>query len=315
MTDPGQLIAAIPHLLGFYPTDSIVVLVLQDDHVDCTLRTDCPTDPTRYRDIASQLALAVRDPVDARVAVVVVGTPVHHRDLATHLRDALTTAGTHALLFGVPEIARGARWYDYDHAEHAGVLPDPAMSVMAVHAVAKGLVTLPSREALVAQTAPDPHDVLARRAAMLDATRESLDIQWLTGDRMDRVRHCIERIVNGDEQFSDADIIRACHALTMPGVRDACLSMTAGPHAEAAEKLWLILTRQCPAPARAEAATLLAASAYSRGDGTLAAVALDRALTADPRHSLARLLHNALDRGIRPERIRTLITSTQDRAI
>lgn len=311
VTDPGNLIAAIPHLLGFYPTDSIVVIVLRDGSVDCTLRTDCPADPARYRAIAAQLAhREVRSPQGARAVVVVVGTPVHHHDLTHHLREEFTTAGMPVLLFGVPRIARGAPWFDYGDAERTGVLPDPTVSELAVRAVAKGLVTQPSRDALVAQTAPDSDDVLVRRAALLDADRERLDNQWLTDDRTDPIHRGIERITNGDERFSDTDIVTACHALTMPGVRDACLSLPDGPHAEAAETLWLILTRTCPPPESAEPAALLAFSAYSRGDGALAAVALDRALTANPRYSLARLLRHALDRGIPPRQMQKLITPT-----
>ncbi|MFI9811415.1 DUF4192 domain-containing protein [Saccharothrix variisporea] len=312
VNDPGQLIAAIPHLLGFYPTDSIVVLVVKDDHVDCVMRTDCPTDQALYARVAAQLAREVDDPVGARVAVVVVGTP--DRDLAGHLRDAFTAADMAVMLFGVPEISHGAPWIDYDHSEPSGILPDPEVSVMAVHTVAKGLVTLPSREALVARITPAPDDVLARRAALLAAARNDQDVEPTADDVMDLVRRYTQRIVDGDERFTDDDIVQACRALTAPEVRNACL-LPIESHPEATEKLWLILTRQCPAPASAEAAALLAVSAYIRGDGPFARVALDRALDIDPQHTLARLALDALNRGVRPRNIHQLISSTQNRVL
>lgn len=315
VTEPGQMIAATPHLLGFYPADSIVVLVIKNDHVDCVMRTDCPIDPAFYRMVASHLARSVDNPVEAHVAVVVVGTPAHDHDLARHLRDAFTAADMTVALFGVPEITQGAPWSDYDDTEHTGVLPDPAVSAVAVLAVTQGKVTLPSRGALVARVTPDADDVLARRAALLDTALDSQDTARSTDDWLELIRCFIERIVDGDEQFSDTDVVLACHALTTPGVRDRYLSLPVGSDAEAAEKLWLLLTRQCPAPACAEAATLLAVSAYSRGDGTFAAVALDRALAADPQHRLALVLHDALGRGVRPQQVRELITSALDPAI
>nr|BFE51220.1 hypothetical protein GCM10017745_46470 [Saccharothrix mutabilis subsp. capreolus] len=55
LNSAGQLIAAIPHLLGYYPTDSIVVLALNDHNLAFTLRTDCPAEPTLYPLLAVNL--------------------------------------------------------------------------------------------------------------------------------------------------------------------------------------------------------------------------------------------------------------------
>lgn len=315
VTDPGELIAAIPHLLGFYPTNSIVVLVVKDNRVDYVMRTDCPTDRARYPSVASRLAQQVDEPAGAHTIIVVVGTPERDYLLAGHLRDAFTTAGTTVILFGVPEISRGAPWIDYDHrSELEGTLPDPEASVFAVHTVMKGLVTLPDREDLAARITPAPEDVLARRAALLDATRDNQDPRPTTDDGVDLIRRYTQRVLDGDDHFSDEDIVLACRALTTPGVRKACL-VPPGPHPVAEEKLWSILTRQCPAPASAEAATLLAISAYSRGDGTFARIALDRALDLNPQHRLAQLLLDALDAGMRPQHMRESIISAHSWAL
>ena len=77
-----------------------------------------------------------------------------------------------------------------------------------------------------------------------------------------------------------------------------------GAGAAAAERLWLALVRATPAPERAEPAALLALTAYLRGDGALAGVALDAALNACPHHSLSGLLRAALDGGLPPELLR-----------
>lgn len=52
----------------------------------------------------------------------------------------------------------------------------------------------------------------------------------------------------------------------------------------------------------------MACGAYLRGNGPLASVALDAALTADQTYSLAGLVRIALDAGIRPEQFRAMLT-------
>jgi hypothetical protein len=62
------------------------------------------------------------------------------------------------------------------------------------------------------------------------------------------------------------------------------------------------------------AATLLGYTAYLRGDGPLAGVALEAAVAADPRHTTARLLETALRTGVRPHSLRELATIGRERA-
>ena len=58
-----------------------------------------------------------------------------------------------------------------------------------------------------------------------------------------------------------------------------------------------------PAPA-----SLLAFTAWQSGDGTLANIALDRALAADPDYSMARLLRDILAAGVPPSQARLPMT-------
>ena len=81
-----------------------------------------------------------------------------------------------------------------------------------------------------------------------------------------------------------------------------------------AERLWLELTRSCPAPERAEPACLLAFYAYQRGDGGIASIALDAAEEACPGHALGKLLRGALSAGLPPEEMRALSMNYLDDA-
>ncbi len=77
-------------------------------------------------------------------------------------------------------------------------------------------------------------------------------------------------------------------------VRDIMFATSLSDQALAVEHLWAVLARSLPKPHRAEACSLLGFSAFARGDGTLAGIALDAALQDNSKHRLALLLDRAL---------------------
>jgi hypothetical protein len=107
-------------------------------------------------------------------------------------------------------------------------------------------------------------------------------------------------------ELSDDELAAAACALTDIRVRDTLYALAVGQNADAAESLWAVLSRALPDPWRVEALGLLAFSAYARGDGPLAGVALEAALCIDPTHRMAAMLDTALQSGLRPEQIREL---------
>ena len=113
------------------------------------------------------------------------------------------------------------------------------------------------------------------------------------------------RVRDGSEPAEEELAEVAC-ALTDVAVRDTLYALAVGADAAAAESLWAALSRVLPDPWRAEALTLLAFSAYARGDGPLAGISLEAALRSDPGHRMAGMLDTALQSGMRPEQIREL---------
>ncbi|MGA9374655.1 MAG: DUF4192 family protein, partial [Mycobacterium sp.] len=75
------------------------------------------------------------------------------------------------------------------------------------------------------------------------------------------------------------------------------------------ESLWALMARVLPARWRADVLALLAFSAYARGDGPLAGIALEEALRDDPAHRMAAMMDSALQSGMRPEQIRGMALS------
>jgi hypothetical protein len=65
-------------------------------------------------------------------------------------------------------------------------------------------------------------------------------------------------------------------------------------------RVWRELVRRTPEELAAPVAGLLAFAAWLSGDGALAWCAVERALRADPDHTLARLVGRALEGAVPP---------------
>ena len=313
LSDPAELIAAVPHLLGFHPHDSVVLLALHGKRLGLTLRADL-VDNVEAPLLAEQLLLPLVRQRPTGVALVVIGgdlTPdgdPPHRALVNVLDDMLTSAGlplVHAAW--TAQTSGGAPWRCYDDSLCAGTVSDPGASPLAAATVAAGAVTFGSREEMVALLAGEEPAALQRRAVLLDAADADHPLSSaLVAQRFAQLRELHRAATTGNVALSDKTVTEVASALCDHRVRDACLPWCSGPGAVAAERLWLALVRATPAPERAEPAALLALVAYLRGDGALAGVALDAALQACPQHSLSGLLRAALDGGLPPEVLRTV---------
>lgn len=337
LRNPGQLLAAIPHLLGFRPADSVLVIGHRGEtgnRIGNVLRADLPNPD---EDVA--LAVRLRTPLlyddSVGVTIAIVGgghdgenaTGPPRRQLVDTITDAFAEANLcvmHALW--VPEIQAGARWQCYEDSTCTGRLPDPNSTVLAAVSAHAGLITYGSREAMERQLDPVDPAVLARRSALLDEIADSRpdgpgqypDDCPGPADPVECgravVRAALARAHRGDFEFCDREVVELALALERTEIRDACLATAlppAGPRAVTAERLWLALTRELPAPERAQAATLLGYSAYVRGEGALAGMAVARAREADPGHVLAQLLAQALDHALPPETLAKLGASTE----
>lgn len=310
--DPGDLIAAVPHLLGFHPADSVVVLVVEHRTVAMALRADLPP-PDRPGGALERLLTPASRHRGATTAAVVVGggsgdPPEHlpHDALVDDLDDALLVLGMPlALAVWVRATAKGERWFGYHDAGTTGTTPDPASTALAAATAARGYVTYPSREAMAEVLEPDPPEALSRRSALLNR-RATEPEEPAPARRQELIRSEVLRATTRKRPLTDEEVVDLAHALSDPLVRDASLGYCVGDHAADAEVLWTELTRASPVPERAEPATLLAFSAYLRGMGSLASLALERAAEANPGHRLTELLREALDTGLPPDQLRLL---------
>jgi Domain of unknown function (DUF4192) len=315
----GELLSVLPLLLGFRPVDSLVLITHTANPTVCgVIRVDLPAPHDRPALITQLRQVAVTSELRA-VTVIVLGGHVEpdgppHRELVDALTAELRTVEVtvrHTVWASTTDTS--ARWLCYDPCRCSGTVPAMDTSPVATGLVVAGATTTHSREALVATLAADPDDQLQRRAAMLETRLRSRTPPPDPVTEYGIVRHAIAAAASGPALpvLSDAQIVGLAAALADPHVRDRCLTDTLPgtdtSREDAAERLWTVLTRAVPAPLRAEPAVLLALHTHLRGRSVLAGIALDIARDANPNHTLARLLHLAIQHGMPPAHLQRLL--------
>lgn len=310
---PGTLIAALPAVLGFVPEKSLVLVTLEDGELACVMRVDLSADlPDTLEHLAD--VAAASDP-DAAFAVIVDADGAscrmcidEHRQLVEDLAGAMREHYIEMLAaFVVDRLEAGGRWHCADDCATWGTVEDPMSSPMAAAAVLDGRRLYARRAELLEVIAvADPGRTAGLHAAMLAANHEG----GLRSDQDARgdVEHALamERRLASGLVLVDDDLARLGCGIADPRVRDTLYALAVGHDADRAEALWAVLARVLPDPWRVEALVLLAFSAYARGDGPLAGVALEAALHDAPTHTMACMLDQALQTGMRPDQIREL---------
>jgi len=337
ISDPGEVAAALPHLLGFRPRESVVLLALggpSGSRVGVTVRADIPP-PAGRAEVARELVTGVASSNPNAVLAVVVSEavdpggidPEHprrdlpHRDL---VHEVILALGERGLGARDVLLVRGGRWWSYDCpqpccAPGAGTpLPD-GVTELAAASVLAGQVVVDDRAELAARIEPD-----ILRSVSMHASIERVGVGVADAVR-DRGRdelateswHAVLAAVGRTRSrsaapLSDDEVARLLWGLHDRWVRDRALRLALGPDAAAAEQLWTECTRRVASPLTAAPATLLAVSAWLRGDGAMAGIALERALIDDPTYRFAHLLAQGLAACLPPSEIRALIVDTLD---
>ena len=316
LRDLSELIAGIPYIIGFPPTESLVLYTFRrcpQLRLSSTIRMDLPR-PDHVLLVAEEMAAAVaRNDATAAIAVVIAENGAEHLELIEMLKKTLEDRNvllTHASW--VRRIADGELWRCYDDPLCTDIVPDPQSSALAAATAVAGDPTYSDREAMAAHLAPDPEERLAYRRNLLKAYRASSTESYTDDEHqadMEIVGHALDMASRSYElpRLTDHQIARLGMALSRTPVRDECLAMALSDETEAAERLWTVLTRGLPTPERAEPAFLLAMSAYLRGSGVIAGMALNVVLEADPVHTLAVLLDYSLQKGVPPDHLRNML--------
>ena len=293
---PEDLLAMVPIVIGFAPSESVVMLTFAAEHC-FHARVDLPARPDEVDDlVAALLEPARRNRVRRVVFVFYADEPGRAARAWRGLRGGCRDAGIEVL-----EALRvdGRRWFPLlggdRRIRELGVPYDISAHPFAAQAVVDGRVTHASREELASLLLPDP-DRAAVVAELADDLPVPADLRsegvWVDG----LVRaHTAARTTP-----SDAEVARLLRALMQRRLRDAAWSSLTRADAQRHVDLWVAVLRRTPTPYTPPVATLLGFAAWQSGHGALAWCAVDRCAEVDPDYTLMTYLASALTHALPP---------------
>jgi hypothetical protein len=316
LTSPHDLLAAIPFLIGYHPTDSLVLVALKDESVGMAMRVDYPQPAIAQSPLQAYDALVhhlVRE--GAEGALIVAYVPDSRTDGEEVLREVATALTRSKVEVRESLLICNGRWRsvlcgDADCCPLEGrTLPEISSSRIAVEQVAQGRpmpFTDCEEMADSISALPLSSDGEFAQIVSLNAVEpESGSLQDFQREGAVAVIDLASRFIAGSlGQNIAAD--QSLSARVIAGLRDIQVrDFALGSHDKATvhiyRAMWLYLLRIAPPGFIAPVASLLAAVSYEQGEGALAHRSLDRALLDDPAYSLAALLRRVFSAGWPPE--------------
>jgi hypothetical protein len=267
---PSDLLGAMPFLLGFHPTDSIAVAVIEDSRIACVARIDLADARVPGRPAALLGPFLNQVGADGRLVLVGYGddpaeVPAIVRRVAAELPLPVFTE----------LVVCDGRWWHAECPEEAEPY-EPGASRIAAEAAYQGLTARPTRRDLeglfhrpsrikrlpdaTLQAAARRVDRLSPRAARLRLDT-LLDVQ-LAGPPMSlTTREC-------------ADLLML---LDVPAARDAFWLRLGRETASPLVDLWLYVSWRAPVELSLGAVCAAGLAGWQSGTGALVSVALERA--------------------------------------
>jgi hypothetical protein len=324
---PDALLALVPHLLGFYPSSSLVVLGLggQRHRVQVTFRYDLPDPPDTEQDadIAEHAASVLHRQRLQMAALIGYGPAELVMPVLAATMDSLLSAGVDLM-----EVLRadGGRYWSVLCADPAccpeeGRSFDPGSHPLAAAMSQAGLPALPDRAALARTLLPPAGSTQAIRQSTRLAEQRLCDLgsrSWAEGCRDPQeltvktgraaVQRAIKRYRAGDPFASGDELAWLAVLLADLRVRDDAWARMNPRYREAHTRLWTDVLRAAATEYVPAPAALLAFTEWQSGNGALASVAVDRALAARPGYSMAPLPGEALEAALPPSAAKLPIT-------
>lgn len=307
---PEDLLALVPVVLGFEPTESVVMLTFGAAHpfharVDLPERaahadavTHLLLDPAVQHDVDRVVLLlyTAADPDDPAVAATwrALCEGCEERGLAL-VEALLVTESRYHPLLGADGSAPGVRYDVSSHPFRAQAVLDGQVTRRSRDDLAAGIVADRAGVARLAQ-ALSGLDGLGRGPSEEDAPRVLLaEGEWVAAT--------VRRHLDAGTVPDDAEAARLLRDWGVVPLRDAAWSCLTRARSRESVRLLSDLVTRAPARVLPPVATLLAWSAWQAGQGALAWCALDRSDAVDPHYPLARILAVMLQQAVPPSSI------------
>jgi uncharacterized protein DUF4192 len=304
----ADIVANIAPLLGFVPTNSIVIYLLHHNdhelHIRSVGRLDAALPKTTVEEAMADLRLDAHM-VNAAILVAVCAEWLdpHAGELLDLISAAVTGAGIRVLKrLHTRQVDHAGQWTDIDTGE-TGPTYSFRDSIVAAEFVHHGRVITASRADL-------EHE--------FDITDAAPPIE--VGDHGQLVITTFTAIADAIADRREITSTLAAQAgiviTESKDLGDRLLSLT-GEQPHQGARLWTTIAAQLRGTPRVEALVLAGINHYAAGDAIRAGIALeaarDRAIETGCRYSqLAQLMHGAVRAGIPPQQIRDIIASIEN---
>ena len=319
--NPGDLIEAIPYLLGFHPRDSLVVVGLAGTRVSITARVDLD-DLGKDGMLAGTLRVLMNGESTRAVAAIFEELPADvrapglpHRDL---IQDLATCTGELGIDLIDAVLVAGGRWWSYHCTTETCCPPEGRelpgdASPSRAAATYAGLVALADRKELAALLDPvDDAERTVLEPAL--AEHENLAAAAVVDGYAQRRQRSVKRAIFAAARDSDVslfpgdggvladdELCRFAVALSETPVRDA-VWLAVDQRRLDGRALWREMARRVPPPYDAAPLFLFGWASWRDGNGAAAGIAAERAIASDPEYTAAELLLGALAHGLDPHR-------------
>ena len=304
---PHDLLAAVPFLIGYHPTDSLVLISVKSDSLEMAMRIDFPKNPPEgsYQLLASHLK---RD--NSEGALIVAYEPADSLAGPEVLHNVADAVASLDIPIRELMLVRNNHWRSLLCSDDKCCPPEGNQieefvnSRIAAEQVASGKVL--------------PFSDSEGLTHSISATILAKDINWnaqVVGFRVDPDANNLNELQrDGAESIllladfysqngfcKDYDLMaRVLGRLSDIQVRDFALGCHTDQTINTYWAMWRDLLRIAPPKFVAPVASVFASIAYENGEGALAHRALDRAIEDDPEYSLARLLRRVFSSGWPP---------------
>jgi hypothetical protein len=308
LTSAHDLITAVPFLIGFHPTNSIVLISVKDESIGLAMRIDLP----QIIDSAAIDLLAhhiIRDDADTALLVAYVSDDRDDGDSllisigAGLIRNGISIQESIVVQHGR---YRSIICRDPECCPAFGI-PMPTIEssqIAAEHVVAGIPMPFSNISELIDSlaAAPESYDnKWIEEVSKFYISEDSEEVSSLRQDGVEAMDFLLDEFRMGRGISEREMAARMIGRISDVQVRDYALGVHSEDTFDLFFTMWRELLRLAPRGFVAPIASIVAAMAYENGDGAMAQRALDRAFEDDEKYPLAALLRRVFNAGWPPE--------------
>ncbi len=290
-----DLVACVPHLLGFHPTNSVVIVVVRGSRVWLTARWDMDVSQTaiaRWLDQQVSSGFPAVDGGQCGAFLVGYGERRRTSGVVRELSERIATPPLAALV-----VDQDCWWSIADSGPASG------------HAFLGAAKTVFNSRAELAQSIAGP--VGQREDEMLGRWAQALD--RVDGDDPAGVVRLLTVLMDAwheEQTVSDDDYLTAAVATTVSAVRDELWRGLTAERAHQFLQFWEQVLVRTPLGVRTSVLAVTAMYAWAAGNGVLMNICLEEARQIDPEFPLVRSLGHLAEQRVCqvPERVAALTT-------